>query len=620
MINKRISLDDLNQMMVDPETKEADLRPFVELDETRSGPMAPALKLNEDRVDLPKTGDPRARGDVALASFNFLSRNRRQADFHRRRARGYEGPTIISEGDSWFQYPILLDDVIDHLLEDYPIMSLGAAGDTLQRMFKRDEFTRDVDRYDADILLLSGAGNDLLAGGDLRRHLRPFDPTQTPAAHLLPTFDGMVDLAVQTYDQIFRTLERQFPTLAVICHGYDRPVPQKKGKWLGKPMIAQGIKDSVVQKAIAAEMIDRFNSAFSAVAASFPNVTYIDARGIVTDNRWHDELHPNDKGYKDVAAKFKDAIAAVSPARPRGLPLIASTKSRSSKKEGAASMIAPKRKGLSLHIGLNAVDPDHYAGWDGALSACEYDAEDMATIAEEMGYKSKLLMTKEGKRDTVIKEIKKAAKTLTAGDIFWITYSGHGGQVADMNSDEKDRIDETWCLYDAQIIDDELYMLWSEFAEGVRVLVISDSCHSGSVIRKADVDLTVVDPDAPKARYMPYRMATQVYRRNRNFYQKIGRSFDFADGDVLNKELIKPLACSVRLLSGCQDNQLSYDGFDNGRFTGALLRVWADGAFEGNYKRFYDEIVRDMPAEQTPNHLWIGRHNPAFESQGPFEI
>ncbi|MGI9417937.1 MAG: caspase family protein [Geminicoccaceae bacterium] len=619
-MTKRISFEDLNRMLADPDIEESDLRPFIELDEARSGPMAPALKLNEDRVEVPKEADAEARAAVLVASFNFVSRNRRQADFHRRRGRGYNGPTIVSEGDSWFQYPILLDDVIDHLLVDYPIMSLGAAGDTLQRMFKRDEFTRDVERYDADILLLSGAGNDLLAGGDLSRHLRPFDSTLSPAAHLLPTFDGMVDVAVQTYDQIFRQLEQRFPGLAVICHGYDRPIPRKKGKWLGKPMISQGIKDTAYQQGIAAEMIDRFNAALTAAAIPFANVTYIDARGVVTDSRWHDELHPTDGGYGDVAALFKDAIEAAAPARPRGTPMIVAAGNGASGRRSAPSLIASKRQGLSLHIGLNAVDPDHYAGWDGALDACEFDAEDMAAIAEEMGYKSKVLLTKDGKRDTVVKEIGKAAKKLKSGDIFWVSFSAHGGQVTDMNGDERDGIDETWCLYDAQLIDDELYMLWSQFAEGVRILVLSDSCHSGTVLRRREPDAGVSDPDAAKPRFMPRRVATRTYRRNRDFYEKIGRSLDFADGDILNKELITPLACSVRLISGCQDNQFSMDGFDNGRFTGALRRIWAEGAFDGDYKRFHDEITQIMPSEQTPNYWHVGRTNPAFDSQRPFEI
>lgn len=36
-----------------------------------------------------------------------------------------------------------------------------------------------------------------------------------------------------------------------------------------------------------------------------------------------------------------------------------------------------KTKGISLHIGLNRVDPAHYQGWDGKLNGCENDAKSM---------------------------------------------------------------------------------------------------------------------------------------------------------------------------------------------------------------------------------------------------
>ncbi|MBK6876066.1 MAG: hypothetical protein IPG99_06305 [Ignavibacteria bacterium] len=37
-------------------------------------------------------------------------------------------------------------------------------------------------------------------------------------------------------------------------------------------------------------------------------------------------------------------------------------------------------------------------------------------------------------------------KILRKGDLFVIYYSGHGGQVSDVNGDEADAYDETWCL------------------------------------------------------------------------------------------------------------------------------------------------------------------------------
>src|SRR3954451_18518769 len=111
-------------------------------------------------------------------------------------------------------------------------------------------------------------------------------------------------------------------------------------------------------------------------------------------------------------------------------------------------------KGLSLHTGLNGVSAAAYGGWDGPLAACEFDANDMAAIAKSKGMDSTVLLTKKATRAAALGALKSAAKTLKAGDLLFLTYSGHGGQVPDVNGDEDDKRDETWCLYDGQVIDD----------------------------------------------------------------------------------------------------------------------------------------------------------------------
>jgi metacaspase-1 len=114
-------------------------------------------------------------------------------------------------------------------------------------------------------------------------------------------------------------------------------------------------------------------------------------------------------------------------------------------------------KGIALTIGLNAVDPGHYAGWSGELNACEADAEDMASIAKTRHFTVSTLLTKSATRAAVKDGVKKAAAELASGDIFMVSYSGHGGQIPDRNRDEPDAMDETWCLYDGEMLDDELF-------------------------------------------------------------------------------------------------------------------------------------------------------------------
>lgn len=140
--------------------------------------------------------------------------------------------------------------------------------------------------------------------------------------------------------------------------------------------------------------------------------------------------------------------------------------------------------GISLHIDLNSVDPKHYNGWDGQLNACEADAKDMAKLAKKQGFsESSVLLTKNATVDAVKAGILAASKKLSKGDLFFLTYSGHGGQTPDKNADEADRMDETWVLYDRQFVDDELHQIYTKFKSGVRILVLSDSCHSGTVTR-----------------------------------------------------------------------------------------------------------------------------------------
>jgi len=274
--------------------------------------------------------------------------------------------------------------------------------------------------------------------------------------------------------------------------------------------------------------------------------------------------------------------------------------------------------GSALTIGLNSVDPNHYHGWSGHLNACEADAEDMANIATSKGFTSNTLLTNDATRQRVKDEVSAAAGGLEAGDFFMLSYSGHGGQLPDLNDEEVDAQDDTWCLYDGQLVDDEIYTLLAQFAEGVRVLVFSDSCHSGTVTKLAYYEGTVkgrsVIHTASEGGYrnMPLEVTLPTYRGNKDFYDEILRD--------LQPESREQASAAILLFSGCQENQLSADGDFNGLFTAQLLRVWREGTFTGDYPTFYKEIRKRMPPDQTPNYFQTGQIDKQFEAQTPFTI
>lgn len=265
--------------------------------------------------------------------------------------------------------------------------------------------------------------------------------------------------------------------------------------------------------------------------------------------------------------------------------------------------------GISIHVGLNRVDPAQYEGWDGALAACEADAKDMCALAKSQGFAvTGFLLSAQATSAAVKAAVAEAAKRLVKDDVLLLTYSGPGGQVKDTNGDEFDEMDETWVLFDRQLVDDELYDLWSRFKPGVRIVVLSDSCHSGSVIRA----VPCVIEGGRRFRAMPREVGIRVEKAHAALYRHIQDAHP--KGDRVK------VRATVLLISGCADNQYSMDGERNGVFTGTLKRVWAGGKFAGNYRTFRNRIAALMEASQTPNYLVIGARNPAFEAQKPFTI
>jgi hypothetical protein len=297
-------------------------------------------------------------------------------------------------------------------------------------------------------------------------------------------------------------------------------------------------------------------------------------------------------------------------------------------------------KGLGLHLGLNSVSAAHYGGWSGELEACENDANDMAALGKSQGFSPTVLITKKATRSAFLKALRAAASQLKPGDFFFLTYSGHGGQVPDVTGEEPDKKDETWCLYDGQLIDDELYLELGRFAAGVRVVVLSDSCHSGTVTREAPPAM-LAPPDASvRSKWMPAEVARRTYAFHKAFYddlqREVARQSKTAGAPVDPDAALAAIAHhssgggrvtsitgefkpSVLLISGCQDNQTSMDGPHNGAFTAQLLKVWNHGAYSGNYPAFHARIRAGMPASQSPNLFTLGPCG-SLLAQQPFRL
>jgi metacaspase-1 len=122
---------------------------------------------------------------------------------------------------------------------------------------------------------------------------------------------------------------------------------------------------------------------------------------------------------------------------------------------------------------------------------------------------------------------------------------------------------------------------------------------------------------------MPRAVAIRTYLQHQAYYDSLQKDVAKAAGKAQLTDpdaalaalsvqsqrvqaVVKRFRAAVILIAGCQDNQSSYDGDQNGAFTGQLLATWNNGRFEGNYARLHAQIKAAMPARQTPNLFLLG--------------
>jgi hypothetical protein len=247
--------------------------------------------------------------------------------------------------------------------------------------------------------------------------------------------------------------------------------------------------------------------------------------------------------------------------------------------------------GFSLNIGLNSVDNTKYLGKFHALRNAENDAEFYYQIALLNHFNAKKLIGEDATSINLLDNLKELAQRLVFGDILFMSYSGHGTRVKDLNDEEEDGFDEVLVLYDRLFIDDEFQLCWSWFKEGVRIFFITDSCYNGHVMRLLPIEENLSDHIF---RGIDTSLTEIDFEQNLLYYQgvKLGTY----------NNLIKEL-CSIIHIGACQDNQLADDGVatdKNGKFTLAVQKIYNNGNFKDSYKAFFDSVEKEMPPWEKP--------------------
>lgn len=126
------------------------------------------------------------------------------------------------------------------------------------------------------------------------------------------------------------------------------------------------------------------------------------------------------------------------------------------------------------------------------------DARDIAGVLQRGGIANVVtLIDGDATRAAFTAAIKRFTAEATAGDLFILSFAGHGSQQPSVHpTASNDGVDEVFMLTNFEpegintaerILDKEIYAWLSEFEKkGVSVLFVADSCHSGGMTKAID--------------------------------------------------------------------------------------------------------------------------------------
>ena len=230
---------------------------------------------------------------------------------------------------------------------------------------------------------------------------------------------------------------------------------------------------------------------------------------------------------------------------------------------------------VAVCIGLTAVNPAKYSGWAGDCPGCDIDAKGMYNLFVKEGYTTTLLLNSACTIGNVRNTLIYAAKNLKDNDLLVIAMSGHGGQERDYNGDEADGMDETMCLWDGQLIDDEMLLIIRQFPN-IRLVLINDQCHSEgnfrAVLRDAQQAVSFGYWGEQKAELM-------------------------VDKGEWNGQLIQ--------FAGCREANYSYGSIVGGTWSQSLLRcIQTQNGL--TWVGWFEAANSIMPANQVPVYSEFG--------------
>lgn len=321
-----ISYEELQRLLMDIDVADSEIARYLNVDMSVGGPFGASFEVNRDLVDMTER---QVEFESAMKVGNLICKARRVMRAKKNLRKGDPRALIVSEGDSWFQFPFLLDDVIDELGRTYITWGVGEAGDTAQRMLRKRDYAKPLSKHRDRVkaFLFSGAGNDVIGedssgAPSLLGLIMDGVQSDKPADYIDTVAVGKKFFELQGYyEGVIADVRRLHSDLPILLHGYDYVFPgspddprnpkwAKPDEWLGSVMKEKKVSDPTLQRDIIKLLIDRVYGMIGSIASTDARIHVIDVRGTLPRiDDWADEIHPTNEGFKKISAHFESVLS-----------------------------------------------------------------------------------------------------------------------------------------------------------------------------------------------------------------------------------------------------------------------------------------------------------------------
>lgn len=254
--------------------------------------------------------------------------------------------SIISEGDSWFSYPLAGQNLMDHLMIKFAgtinYLRLESTGHEATYMFsdinsgQLKKLIKLVSDFSVPVVLISAGGNDIV--GKCLSQLLPNARNSTDIDTLIEStkLQNRFNTIKTAYVNMIEGLIKVQPKIQILAHSYDYPpvtgksapitinnigmaaplikLMKEVGPWIKPYLIDKGLTNEEAQQKFTNILIDKFHDdILEPLNNIYTAFNYVDLRGVLKTQEvfWNDEIHPNSNGFSQLCDVFWEKLTPI---------------------------------------------------------------------------------------------------------------------------------------------------------------------------------------------------------------------------------------------------------------------------------------------------------------------